>query len=853
MVWKNSEGKKFIVIPRVKLGNIILLPQPLKGESHTTSAANKIAHDRKIPPPHNYLATYFWLEEGYKTDAIVHFGSHGTEWLFPGKPDVMSGSDWTDILISNMPNINPWMANNTGEVTSCRRRAMATIISLLPPPLFDAGLSNELLNIETNVLKYYEMDEGPLKAKFTERITKQVEELKIEKDLGYKIENNDVLTSDQINEVFMYIHDLKNEVVPSSLHVMGEQPSEELLVPYLVYCMGKAYLNHSKEIYKPAPNIHLEEEYLKDKAQKVIRNILYKKQSIYDALISSGAKLQNDSIPSLIQKKIEKTIVLSKGLARSHEEIDNILEAFNGNFVPPGPSGKPERNPDVVPGGRNMYIMNSDELPSKPSWEIGSKLIKDYLDNFYAENNRYPSKVGFSLIPFATYEDHGIIESQILYLIGARPVWDERNQVNDVEIIPTEELGRPRIDVFLSTRSVYRDQLPSRMLLLDKALRKIASIKEKDNYVYEHTEKSRIALEEQGVASETADALAKARMFGWPLGEVSDSWFYHLIERSGEWDKKEEALGVYLNQCKHVYTETMWGIESPQAYDLAIQGTELILRSWHDSRNSPVADKYGWWVDGTLSLAVKHLTGKEPEFKFVDVRDMDDIGMVDAKTAIQKDLRARVFNPRWINSMKNDGYAGADIIAKNVENIMGWKVMRDKSITDDNLEEVYNVFVKDSKNLQIREWLDDTNPYAFQKMSEVLLETIRKGMWSPSKEISEDIAKEYAKSVAKFGKVGGIREGNNSKLKDFVEENLQAPGNSTILNSYKQKSAEMDKPIDESNAKNELVKGKKFVKQENQKVKKELPVNISIAFGIMAAALFIIIIGFLKGGKKWNM
>jgi cobaltochelatase CobN len=534
-------------------------------------------------------------------------------------------------------------------------------------------------------------------------------------------------------------------------------------------------------------------------------------------------------------------------LNKSHQEINNLLAALDAKFIPPGPSGSPERNPAVLPPGRNMYVMNPEEIPSRPSWELATKLINDHLKAELDSKGRYPRKIGFSLIPLATYGDYGMIESQILYLMGVRPVWDAKNLVNDVTLIPAEELGRPRIDVFISARNVYRDQLPCRMRLLDKAIRLVASLEEKDNYVYEHSLQIRKKLEEKGVAPGEALTLSRARMFGWAPGEITNSWFYYLIERSGEWDSREDMLSVYLSPCRHVYTEGMWGIDAPDAYNAAIQGTETVLRSWYDARSTPMSTKYAWWVDGTLSLAVKHITGKEPDFLFVDVRDLDDARMVDAAEAVQMDFRTRLFNPKWIQSMMNEGYAGADIMAENIENAMGWEIMRASSVTDANWEELCDVYVRDGKQLHLSTWFDATNPHAFQKMTGAILETIRKGYWDAAPETIQDIVVAYAESVARHGKPGGIREGGNKKLERFVERHLSAPGTEkaeALLAQYRARSAEMDVPGQRASAK-EQVRGKKLAR--TQPSPEEAPLqNAGMMLGIGSAALLIVYLGYRR-------
>jgi len=55
------------------------------------------------------------LVERFRADAVVHFGTHGTEFLFPTKATGLSPRDWPDVLLGDMPNLNPWIINNLGD------------------------------------------------------------------------------------------------------------------------------------------------------------------------------------------------------------------------------------------------------------------------------------------------------------------------------------------------------------------------------------------------------------------------------------------------------------------------------------------------------------------------------------------------------------------------------------------------------------------------------------------------------------------------------------------------------------------------------------------------------------------
>ena len=772
LVWE-SAGRRYFVLPRVTLGNVVLLPQPLRGEAHDPS----LLHDTRVPPPHNYLATYFWLQEEFRADAVVHFGTHGSEFLLPGKPVGPSQADWSDICMGAMPNINPWVINNLGESSPVRRKAYAVLIDHLVPPSVQAELSDELANLHGDIDKWVTLEDGPLKETFRESITRQFRAAGLATDLHLEVSDDQLLTPAEIERLLAYLHDIHNETTPISLHVFGEPPPHDLLVPWIVTCLRAPFLDALGTVVAVPPGEALtpgdSRKYLRRAAEDLVSSVVRKGLTPEDALLTLGVKVPVGGLPADLQTGFAQARKLVEGFAKTGNEIDQFMRALAGKFIPPGPGNSPDRNPGVLPTGRNMVLLNPEEVPARASWELGCRLVDEFLAEQRSRRGRLPHRVGFSLNSFATFQDYGVMEAQILNLLGVRPVWDAQNVVADVELVTRAELGRPRVDVFISAHGYYRDMLPTRMKLLDKAIRAAAAADEPDNPVRANALRIEAELKQAGEPDERARELSLARLFGTAPGSVGSGSYYYLIERSGLWDSREELAEAYLAHQRHAYTGELWGEPAAAAYDRQIQGTEVVLRSWSDRTRSPLSNKYTWYQGGSLCLAVKHLTGTDPEFLLSDVRDPDAARMVTAEDALRADYRVRLFNRKWIEGMMKEGYAGADQVAVHVSNTLGWKIMRPDSVQDDIFEEITKIYVRDSKQLAIREWLEAENPFAFQEITEILLEAIRKGYWDASESTRRELAVAYARSVVRHGEGGGLRGGGNDKLERFVDEILE--------------------------------------------------------------------------------
>lgn len=802
MVWED-QGKKYLVIPRVQLGNVILLPQPLRGELHGKDGANAQAHDKATTPPHNYLATYFWLEHEYGAQAVIHFGTHGSEFALPGKPNGLSERDWCDVIMGSMPNFNPWIIENMVESSPVRRRVYGTLISHLPPPIVNAGLSDELANLHETLDKWETMEEGALKEKFRDEITRLVKASHLDADLKLAIPDGGKLEPSDLAMVSDYLHTIQEETTPTSLHLFGERPRQDLLIPYLVnilrspFLKSLATLQHQQQHAVDVDHDHNHDNHhaLRPLAEQIVTMVVQQKLEPLDAVNAAlGSKL--DKLPEDIEKGLQLLRQLNSDFDRTTDEINNLLLGLEGKFVPPGPGNSPIRNPSAVPTGRNMYLLNPEEVPMRPSWELGKQLAEDLVKRHQAQSGEVPTKVAFDLRSSATFRDYGVMEAQILQLMGIEPVWDERQLVNDVKLIPRDQLGRPRVDVFVAAGGWYESNLPSRLNLWDKAIRLATEANEPDNPLYKNTQLLRQTLTTQGITAERAELLSHARIFGLDPDRESGGFIAYKVAQSGDWESRDEIVNQYLESHKNVFTEGAWGEAAAPLYDAAIQGTHTVVRSWSDHMTGPLASRYTWLHGGALSFAVEKMTGKRPEYIFSDVRDPDKASLINAEDALRREFRVRLFNRKWLEGMMQEGYAGADQIRFMTSNSFGWEVMRPGSVGQENWQEIKRVLIDDKLDLNLPKWMDQNNPYAYQDAMAVMLEAIRKGYWQADASTKQQVAQAYAENVARHGMSGHMTSGGNESLNQMVREGLQglsSPGTEQLLAQYSQRYDEQSR------------------------------------------------------------
>ncbi|HEX5346009.1 MAG TPA: cobaltochelatase subunit CobN, partial [Pseudonocardiaceae bacterium] len=150
----DSDDSGAIYVGSLLFGNVVLLIQPPRGFGENPVA---IYHDPELPPSHQYLAAYRWLEHSFDAHAVVHLGKHGNlEWL-PGKGLGLAAQDAPDAVLGSLPLVYPFIVNDPGEGTQAKRRAHATIVDHLIPPMARADTYGDLARLEQLLDEYATM------------------------------------------------------------------------------------------------------------------------------------------------------------------------------------------------------------------------------------------------------------------------------------------------------------------------------------------------------------------------------------------------------------------------------------------------------------------------------------------------------------------------------------------------------------------------------------------------------------------------------------------------------------------------------------------------------------------------
>lgn len=418
-------------------------------------------------------------------------------------------------------------------------------------------------------------------------------------------------------------------------------------------------------------------------------------------------------------------------LAATTDELDAVLHALQGGFVPASPSGSPLRGlVNVLPTGRNFYSVDPKAVPSKLAWETGQALAASLIDRYRADNDgTHPSSVGLSLWGTSAMRTAGDDIAEAFALLGVRPVWDDASRrVTGLEAITLAELGRPRIDVTLRISGFFRDAFPHVVALLDDAVRLAAAQEEPDtdNFVRAHVQAD--------LAVHGDERKATTRVFGSRPGTYG-AGLLQLID-SRDWRTDADLAEVYTVWGGYAYGRGLDGRPAREEMETAYKRITVAAKNT-DTREHDIADSDDYFqYHGGMVATVRALTGKAPTAYIGDSTRPETVRTRTLTEEAARVFRARVVNPRWIEAMRRHGYKGAFEMAATVDYLFGYDATTGV-VADWMYEKLTQEYVLDPVN---REFLAYANPWALHGISERLLEAASRGLWEqPDPQLIEQL------------------------------------------------------------------------------------------------------------------
>ncbi|MGI5167184.1 cobaltochelatase subunit CobN [Spirillospora sp. CA-253888] len=730
----DPEGE--IVLAALRSGNIVIMVQPPRGFGENPVA---IYHDPDLPPSHHYLAAYRWLQDGFGAHAVVHVGKHGNlEWL-PGKAAGMSASCGPDAALGDLPLIYPFLVNDPGEGTQAKRRAHATLVDHLIPPMARADSYGDIARLEQLLDEHANiaaLDPAKLPA-IRAQIWTLIQAARLDHDLGLDDRPHDAEFDDFLLHVDGWLCEVKDVQIRDGLHVLGQAPQGENRAD-LVLAMLRARQMWGGSVTLPGLR-----EALGLNEESTDRNEVDGFEEKARALVL--AMEQKDWAPSAADEIAEGTVAdilrfaateIVPRLDRTTDEIGMVLHALDGGYVPAGPSGSPLRGLiNVLPTGRNFYSVDPKAVPSRLAWETGRAMADSLLERYRQDTGEWPQSVGLSVWGTSAMRTSGDDIAEVLALLGVRPVWDEASRrVTGLEPIPLAELGRPRIDVTVRISGFFRDAFPHAVAMLDDAVQLAAAQEEDaaDNFVRAHV---------QADQAEHGDARrATMRVFGSRPGAYG-AGILPLID-SRNWRDDSDLAEVYAVWGGYAYGRDLDGVPARPDMENAYRRISVAAKNT-DTREHDIADSDDYFqYHGGMIATVRALTGKAPAAYIGDSTRPDTVRTRTLNEETSRVFRARVINPRWLSAMRRHGYKGAFELAATVDYLFGYDATAGV-VADWMYEKLATTYALDPEN---QKFFEESNPWALHGITERLLEAADRGMWEhPEQATLEALKQLYLK------------------------------------------------------------------------------------------------------------
>ncbi|MGM0771615.1 MAG: cobaltochelatase subunit CobN [Halobacteriota archaeon] len=795
MVYVDNSGNRFIVIPKIEISeNVILAPQPTRGWLQDNDA---LYHSGDLPPHHQYIAFYLWLQNEFDADAMVNMGRHSTvEWL-PGKEFCLFKDEWPAIMAGDIPVIYPYVMDGMGEGMQAKRRGNAIIIDHLIPPVVMSGSYGNYTELNDKISQYNALSSDPdMQELRYDEIINLTMELHLDERVNMSLSQEESSREEFLDELDDVLRELRTTSMPYGLHILGTSPQGEQLSEMVCSMLGNDF-KEEVALYntsETAPVLLLD----------LVLNQGIGFTDAQEQVLGAG----NSSVS--MDNYLLTATEYADNLDQSENEIQQVLKAMDGKYVESNLGGDPILRSDALPSGSNFYAFDEQLIPTKQAWNLGKDLANQTIEMYMAGNEgEYPKKVAFILWAGESTRHEGVMEAEILYLLGVKPVWDSSGEeVVDVELIDSSELGRPRIDVLVQISGLYRDTFPHKIELIDKAVylaynapdngygendeRPIPEYIPYDpanntNYIRENTNNIYEGLNTTFQNETASMTISLLRIFGPEDGSYGTG-MANAVSASDTWENNTELADLYMERMSHAYGEYVWGesieeivsqwdvadssVDNEDVFGDNLEDVNAILHSRSSNTYGALDTDDFFQYMGGLSLVVGEASGVMPDTYIMNLQNPDAETIETLKTYLSREIVTRYLNPTWIEGMQQHGFEGASAMGDFIENLWGWEAVCPDLIDDYVWDSVYDTYMTGEN----ADWLKENNPYAYQSMTARMIETYRKDNWDADTKALENLINEYIESVVESGVTCCHHTCGNPTLHEFITGPTPVPG-----------------------------------------------------------------------------
>ncbi|MGJ3230844.1 MAG: magnesium chelatase subunit H [Oceanicaulis sp.] len=692
---KDTDGRSLFV-QGARFGNVFIGLQPAFGYEGDPM---RLLFEGSFAPTHAFSAFYRYLREDFGADSVLHFGTHGALEFMPGKQTGLSGDCWSDRLIGDLPNYYLYCADNPSEGLIAKRRSAATLISYLTPAVAKAGLYQGLTELKATLEDWRALEPNAPESR-RDALAELIQAQAVALDLADDEPPWTAKDGAQIEHVRAALAELEETLVPYGLHVLGEMPGED---------QRRDLLSAIAEIERgtPAPSAAIEAILKTGDADAALKAVPGKDRDAWRPVFQRLAATQ-------------------KGL-EANREIEATLHALAGGYVAPVAGGDLVRNPDILPTGRNLHGFDPFRLPSAWAVKDGAAQAERLLERHVSDHGALPDTVAIVLWGTDNLKTEGGPIAQALALIGARPRQDSFGRMAGAELIPLEELGRPRVDVMMTLSGIFRDLLPLQTRMLAEAAY-LAALAEDEPLEMNPVRRHALAYAEtHGVDLETAALRVFSNADGAYGANVNQ-----LID-SGMWDDEDELADAYESRKCFAFGRDGKPAKHDRLLGSILSDVDLAYQNLDSIELGVTTIDHYFDTLGGIDRAVRRARGGHEAPVYIGDQTAGEGKVRSLSEQVALETRTRVLNPRWYEGMLRHGHEGVRNIEAQVTNTLGWSATTGQ-VQPWVYQKITETYVLDA---EMRERLAQLNPKASARLTERLLEASERQYWRPDAETLE--------------------------------------------------------------------------------------------------------------------
>jgi magnesium chelatase subunit H len=690
---QQSDGQSIFVLG-AQYGNVLVAIQPAFGYEGDPM---RLLFEKGFAPTHAFAAFYRYLRDEFGAQAVLHFGTHGALEFMPGKQAGMSGSSWPDRLIDDLPNFYLYAANNPSEGTIAKRRSAATLISYLTPPISAAGLYRGLLDLKASIERWRGLEPEAEAERVQLLPVIQAQAAQVELAAAEPVWTLESAEA-EVAKLWAAVLELEYTLIPNGLHVIGEPMTAGERLDML-------------------------------KASAEARSDYHPADATLEAIVA-GARPE-DALARTTRDRSPEAITATRAMSElnrllsEEHELGALVHALDGRFVRPAPSGDLIRTPAILPTGRNLHGFDPFRIPSAFAVADGARQTNRLLERYRLDGHPLPETVALVLWGTDNLKTEGGPIAQALALMGAKPRFDSYGRLCGADLVPLEQLGRPRIDVVVTLSGIFRDLLPLQTKLLAEAAWLAATADEpaEMNFVRAH---ALTYMQSKGVDMETAALRVFSNADGAYGANVNQ-----LIEE-GTWQEENELAETYTRRKSFAYGRSGKPEQQAALLESVLSNVKLAYQNLESVEVGITTIDHYFDTLGGISRAVQRASGSEvPVYIGDQTRGEGLVRSLSEQVALE--TRTRTLNPKWYEGMLKHGYEGVRQIEAQVTNTLGWSATTGQ-VAPWVYHQITETFVLDP---QMRERLAALNPTASAKVANRLLEAHERNYWTPEPGVLE--------------------------------------------------------------------------------------------------------------------